>query len=190
MTEVTRVPLQPIAKGSLIKLWLGVVAAVLLGAGIAWAAVPHGVDIEILAEGTGPHPTEDDVVFVKYVGKLANGEEFDRSQPLPPQVQGFIPEGMPIPISESQGMIRGFQEGLEKVRKGGMYVWTIPARLAYGAEATPDGRIPANSDLVFEIEITDIMKRSEVQRRFEMLQQMMQMQQQGQAPGAPPQPGQ
>ena len=40
MTEITRVPLQPIAKGALTKLWLGVVAAALAAAGVAWAALP------------------------------------------------------------------------------------------------------------------------------------------------------
>ena len=40
MTEVTRVPLQPVAKGSLTKLWIGVIVAALIGVGLAWAAVP------------------------------------------------------------------------------------------------------------------------------------------------------
>ena len=51
MTEVTRVPILPIAKGSLTKLWLGVVAAVLLGAGIAWGLANH-----VLHEGGRPPP--------------------------------------------------------------------------------------------------------------------------------------
>ena len=40
MAEVTRVPLQPIAEGSLTQLWLGVIVAALLGAGLAWGWVP------------------------------------------------------------------------------------------------------------------------------------------------------
>ena len=46
MTEITRVPLQPIKKGSLTKLWLGVLLAVLVAAGLAWAAMPRGLDVE------------------------------------------------------------------------------------------------------------------------------------------------
>jgi FKBP-type peptidyl-prolyl cis-trans isomerase FkpA len=36
MSEITRVPLQPVAKGSLAKVWLGVIVAVLVGIGLAW----------------------------------------------------------------------------------------------------------------------------------------------------------
>ena len=46
MTEITRVPLHPIAKGSLAKLWLGILAAIVFGAGLAWAAMPQGADLE------------------------------------------------------------------------------------------------------------------------------------------------
>jgi hypothetical protein len=56
MTEVTRVPIQPIAKGSLTKLWLGVVVAILIGAGLAWAAMPKGLSVDTLVAGTGDNP--------------------------------------------------------------------------------------------------------------------------------------
>lgn len=189
MTEITRVPLRPIAKGSLTRLWLGVAAAVALAGGLAWAAAPHGVEVEVLAEGSGAAPGPDDVVFVKYVGKLASGEEFDRSRPLPPQLQGFIPEGMPVEMNQKGGMIAGFEEALKDVRKGGRYVWHIPADKAYGATPPPGAPIPPNADLVFDIEVTDILTRPDVERRAMMLQQMMQQQQQQQQGGgqnAPP----
>ena len=187
MTEVTRVPLQPIAKGSLVKLWLGIAAAVLLAAGIAWAAVPQGVEIEEVRAGTGPTAQVGDVVFVKYTGKLADGTVFDQSQslPLPP---GLLPEGNPFPIEEG-ATIAGFEQGLRKMQKGGKYVLEIPADLAYGDAPPPGSGIPANADLVFDIEVTEIMSREDFQRRVAILQQMMQQQQQ-QMPGAAPQPGQ
>jgi FKBP-type peptidyl-prolyl cis-trans isomerase FkpA len=43
MVEPTRVPLQPIRKGSLTKLWRGLVVVVLVAVGFAWLAAPHGV---------------------------------------------------------------------------------------------------------------------------------------------------
>ena len=67
MTEITRVPLQPIKKGSLTKLWLGVAVAVLLGAGLAWAAIPKGLDVETVTAGTGDSPKMGDVVFVNNI---------------------------------------------------------------------------------------------------------------------------
>lgn len=175
MTDITRVPIQPIAKGSLVKLWLGLIAAVLLGAGIAWAAVPAGVEVETLVEGSGPSPSASDVVFVKYVGKLAaDGTEFDRSRALPFPTNGLIPDGMPMQVS---GVVPGFAEGLRKMQKGGKYTLRIPSKLAYGATPPQGAPIPPNADLLFEVELVDFMTESEAQRRFQVLQQMMQAQQ-------------
>lgn len=190
MTEITRVPLQPIAKGSLTKLWLGVILATLLGAGIAWAAVPQGVDVETLAEGSGASPGAEDVVFVHYTGKLADGTVFDESQPIPLPVEGIFPEGFPMPLGD---MVEGFREGAVQMKKGGKYRITIPAEKAYGAEGRKDPmtgeyRIPPNADLIFDVEMVDFMSRPDFDRRIAALQQMMQMQQ-GPAPegAAPPQ---
>ncbi|MFN3509860.1 MAG: FKBP-type peptidyl-prolyl cis-trans isomerase [Tsuneonella troitsensis] len=183
MTEITRVPLQPIAKGSLTKLWLGVIAAVLLGAGIAWASVPAGVEVDTITEGAGPTPGPSDVVFIKYVGKLADGTEFDRSQQLPFPTNGIIPDGMPMQVS---GVVPGFAEGLQQMQKGGKYTLRIPADKGYGATPPPGAPIPPNADLVFEVEMIDFMSEEDAQRRFQVLQQMMQGQQgQGGAPQGP-----
>lgn len=181
MTEITRVPLRPIGKGSLTKLWLGVAAAILLAGAIAWAAVPGGVEVETLAEGTGSSPTAQDVVFVKYVGKLADGTEFDRSRELPFPTGGLLPEGMPMQIA---GVVPGFAEGLLKMQKGGRYRLSIPADKAYGATPPEGSPIPPNADLVFEVELVDFMSEADAQQRFQALQQMMQAQQGGQ-PGQP-----
>ena len=185
MTEITRVPLQPIKKGSLTKLWLGVAVAVLLGAGLAWAAIPKGLDVETVTAGTGDSPKMGDVVFVKYVGKLADGTEFDRSQPLPIP-PGLFPEGNPLLLEEG-AIIDGFIEGLTQMQKGGSYVLTIPAEQAYGAEPPPGSPIPPNADLTFDVEVVDFMSRDDFQARANALQQMMGQQQQGQ-PGEPGQP--
>ena len=171
MTEVTRVPLQPIAKGSLTKLWLGVIVAVLLGAGLAWAAMPKGVSIDTITEGTGDSPKIGEVVFVKYVGKLADGTEFDRSQelPMPP---GMLPEGTPMLLEEGT-LIPGFITGLTQMRKGGKYELFIPSDQAYGANPQPGSPIPPNADLVFEVEVKGILSRAEAEAKLQQLQAMM-----------------
>ena len=192
MTEIHRVPLQPIAKGSLTKLWLGIIAALLVAAGVAWAAAPKGVEVDTLVAGSGPHPSASDVVFVKYVGKLEDGTEFDRSKELPFPTGGLLPEGMPMQVS---GVVPGFAEGLQQMQKGGKYRLTIPSDKAYGATPPPGAPIPPNADLVFDVELVDFMTEADAQRRFEVLQQMMQQQQQKQggagamsAPNAPRDP--
>jgi len=190
MTEVTRVPIQPIAKGSLTKLWLGVLVAILIGAGVAWSAMPKGVSVDTLVEGTGPFPQQGEMVFVKYKGKLTDGTVFDESQPLPFDVGDLIPEGSPFPIAEGQ-TIEGFQIGLKQMQKGGKYELFIPADQGYGDDPQPGSPIPPGADLIFEIEVVDILAQSDFERRVSVLQQMMQQQQGGPpgGPGGPPQPG-
>ncbi len=174
MTEVTRVPIRPIAKGSLTKLWLGVVLAVLIGAGLAWAAMPKGLNLDTLAAGTGATPKVGDVVFVKYKGSLAaSGEVFDESQEIPLPVEGIFPEGSPFPIEEG-ATIPGFFNGLQQMQKGGRYKLFIPADQAYGAEPPQGSPIPPNADLVFEIEVMEIMSRETFDRNLGILQQAMQ----------------
>ena len=171
MTEITRVPLQPIAKGSLTKLWLAVIAAVLLAAGLAWYAMPRGVTVETITEGTGPAPEMGQVVFVKYVGKLRDGTEFDRSRPLPIP-PGVFPDGTPMLLEEG-ALVQGFLEGVQKMKKGGKYLLEIPAADAYGENPPPGSNIPPNSDLLFEVEVVDYMARNEFEQRAAALQQFM-----------------
>lgn len=182
MTEITRVPLQPIAKGSLTKLWIGIIIAILIGAGAAWAAMPRGLTVDTIAAGEGRTAQMGDVVFAKYVGTLPDGTEFDRSQPSP-FPPGLFPDGTPFPLEEGS-VIQGFLDGLLKTKKGGKYRIEIPADLAYGASPPPGSPIPANSDLVFEVEIMEILTRQEAEQRLQALQQMMSQQQPQGEPGA------
>ncbi len=182
MTEVTRVPLHPIAKGSLTKLWLGVIVAALIGMGVAWAAVPQTTSVRTLEAGSGPVAGEGDVVFIEYTGKLADGTVFDQNEGQAAPVQGVFPDGVPFPIEEGAA-IPGFLKGLRQVQKGGEYVFEIPADEAYGSEPPPGSPIPADADLTFDIKVVDFMSRQDFDRRLQALQQVMQAQQ-GQAPGA------
>jgi len=194
MTEITRVPLRPIAKGSLAKLWIGVIVAVALAVLLAWSLAPKGVEVTVLEAGSGPSPSAGDVIFVNYTGKLEDGTVFDQSQPLPlpPQAQGLFPEGNPLPLDN---IIPGFVEGATKMQKGGKYQLRIPANMAYGDEEktnpqTGEVVIPANSDLIFDVDMIDFMTRAEFERRVQVITQMMQQQggMMGPADGAAPPP--
>ncbi len=197
MTEITRVPIQPVAKGSLTKLWIGVLLAIAVGAGLAWAAVPRGVDLDTIVEGTGPLPKDGEVVWLNYKGKLADGTVFDESREIPLPIEGLFPKGTPFPIEEGAA-IPGFFEGLKQMQKGGKYNLFIPADKAYGAEPPPGAPIPPNADLEFEIEVVEIMSKETFERNLAILQQAMQSQMGGAegaagagaqgAPGAAPAP--
>ena len=170
MTEITRVPLQPLAKGSLAKVWLGVGAAIVLAAGIAWAAMPPGVSVDTITAGTGPSPTVDDVVFVKYTGKLEDGTVFDQSQEGGWPIPGILPDGTALPLSE---MVPGFRDALIQMQKGGKYTVEIPSDLAYGATPPPGAPIPPNADLTFEVTLHEFMTQEALQARAMQINQIM-----------------
>ena len=195
MTEVTRVPIKPISRGSLVMLFVGIVIGLLIAGAFAWYTAPKGVSVEEIRAGKGESPTAGDVVFVHYTGKLADGTVFDKSQPIQLPVPGILPEGTPLPL---ENMVPGFREAALQMQRGGKYVVEIPAEKAYGAEGrinpqTGEG-VPPNADLTFDIELVDFMPMAEVERRFQTLQQMMAQQQApagagGAAPAQPqPQP--
>ncbi|MCX7863932.1 MAG: FKBP-type peptidyl-prolyl cis-trans isomerase [Novosphingobium sp.] len=171
MTEITRMPLQPIAKGSLLRLWTGIAALVLAAGGFAWAALPPMVKVETITRGEGKSPTSEDVALVNYKGTLADGTVFDEGKQAV------------FPLSE---VVPGFTKALQQMQKGGKYRVEIPSELAYGDQQV--GAIPANADLTFEIELLDFRSRAEIEQQQRLIQQLQQMQaQQGGAPhGAMP----
>ncbi len=179
MAEVTRVPIKPISRGSLVMLFLGIVIGLAIAGAFAWATAPKGVDVDVVKAGTGDNPKATDVVFVHYTGKLADGTEFDKSQPIPLPIPGILPEGTPIQL---EGVVPGFREAVLQMQRGGKYTVEIPAEKGYGATPPPGSPIPPNADLVFEVELVDFMPLAEAERRVQMMQAAMQ-QQQGQ-PGA------
>ena len=172
MTEITRVPLQPIAKGALTKLWIAVVALVALGGAVAFETRQKGLQVETVKAGTGASPSATDVVLVSYVGRLANGKEFDRNDHAAFNLKEMVP---------------GFTQALEKMQKGGKYHVSIPARLGYGEHGltnpqTGEQLIPGGTDLTFDIELIDFKSAAELMRQRLMMQQLQQ-QLRGAAPG-------
>ena len=190
MAEVTRVPLKPISRGSLVMLFTGILVGLALAAAFAWVTAPAGVSVDEIRAGAGESPKENDVVFVHYTGKLADGTVFDQSQPIPIPIPGILPEGTPLPL---ENMVPGFREAALQMQRGGKYTVEIPADKAYGAEGrinpqTGEG-VPPNADLTFEIELVDFMPMAEVERRFQQIQQMMAQQAPaGEGGAAEPQP--
>ena len=170
MTEITRVPLQPVAKGAVTKIWLGVAAIALAAGGVAYAALPPSVDVKTLTAGSGESPTADDVVLINYKGTLPDGKVFDEAKQVPMALNEVVP---------------GFTKALVKMQRGGKYKVEIPSELAYGEKAVGD--IPANTDLTFEIELLDFKSRAEIEQQQRIMQQLQQMQAQ-QGAGAAPQP--
>jgi FKBP-type peptidyl-prolyl cis-trans isomerase FklB len=103
-----------------------------------------GLQYEIVKKADGPQPKATDVVTVHYEGKLTDGKVFDSS----------VERGSPIDLPVS-GVIPGWVEGLQLMHVGEKIKLYIPSDLAYGAQS-PSPMIPANSVLVFDLELLGI----------------------------------
>lgn len=98
-----------------------------------------------IARGTGKQVREGDRVVVHYTGSLSTGEQFDNSRD----------RGQPLSFTVGAGrVIAGWEKGILGMRQGGTRVLVIPPELAYGSRAVSG--IPANSTLVFTIELLEV----------------------------------
>ena len=110
-----------------------------------------GLQYVVLASGdaSGPSPENGEMVAVHYEGRLAaNGETFDSS----------YERGEPA-VFPSNRLIPGWVEALAMMKPGDRWMLYIPANLGYGETGTPGGPIPPNADLMFEVQMMDVMKR-------------------------------
>ena len=106
-----------------------------------------GLQYTVLKSGTGASPNKTDRVKVHYVGTLIDGSEFDSS----------IQRGEPTVFGLNQ-VIRGWTEGLQLMKVGAKYKFFIHPKIAYGSRDRPG--IPANSVLIFEVDLLDIVENS------------------------------
>jgi FKBP-type peptidyl-prolyl cis-trans isomerase len=103
-----------------------------------------GLAHKLIEAGTGTiHPGPQDPVVVHYTGWLADGSSFDSS----------VERGQPLRFPLDQ-VIAGWGEGVQLMVVGEKRRFWIPASLGYGSRSL-DG-IPANSDLVFDVELIAI----------------------------------
>ncbi len=200
--SVTAVPLQPIAKGSIIKLFAGVGLVILAALALAfwstadlrkahqtnedWLAdnaaedgiktTKSGLQYRIVKAGEGAKVTANDVVLVNYLGTLRDGTEFDKGEmtPFPAQDGALVP---------------GMTEALRLASAGSTIEMWIKPELGYGEEPKIDQmgqeRIPANSILFFRVDVLEKMPKEQFEKMVQQMQQQ-QMQPQGGMPGGMP----
>ena len=174
--SVTAVPIRPVKKGTVVKLWVGLGALALGAAGIAWAGTStqvamgdpagflasngkregvtttaSGVQIQTIRPGSGARIGANDGVIIEYKGRLLDGTVFDST------------EGKgPAPMLVGQ-VVPGFSEALQLMQTGGAYRIWLPPQLAYGEAGTPGGPIPPNAVLDFDVSVLQVVPNAAAQ---------------------------
>ena len=103
---------------------------------------PRGVLYRDLTPGTGEPVGPGKLVAIHYAGTLPDGTPFDANGPADPPYEFRLGAGEVVP---------GFDEAVTGMKVGGKRQVVIPPSLGYGARA--NGPIPANSVLVFTIDL-------------------------------------
>jgi FKBP-type peptidyl-prolyl cis-trans isomerase FkpA len=105
-----------------------------------------GLKYEDVTVGEGAEAVAGKTVSVHYTGWLTDGQKFDSSKDRNDPFAFVLGGGM---------VIRGWDEGVQGMKVGGVRRLTIPPQLGYGARGA-GGVIPPNATLVFEVELLDV----------------------------------
>ncbi|EON77375.1 FKBP-type peptidyl-prolyl cis-trans isomerase [Lunatimonas lonarensis] len=120
-----------------------------------------GLFYVIQKEGSGPEVEKGNTASVDYTGYVLDGTLFDTSVEEAARKNGTFQEGRsyePISIEVGVGrVIKGWDEGLQLLRKGSEAKFIIPSPLAYGPNQRSEVIVP-NSILVFDVVVTDVVK--------------------------------
>jgi peptidylprolyl isomerase len=113
--------------------------------GGAEVTTASGLKYTDLVVGTGPSPRAGQTAVVNYTGTLTDGTKFDSS----------LDHGRPYEFPLGRGeVIKGWDEGIATMKVGGKRRLVVPPALGYGPVPRPN--IPANSTLVFEVELLGV----------------------------------
>jgi len=116
----------------------------------AAVTTPSGLIYLITKAGTGRQPTTGETVIINYTGTLTNGLKFDSSHD----------RDQPFSFKLGVGqVIKGWDEGVAKLRVGDQAILVIPSDLGYGSRGA-GGVIPPDATLIFVVEVLDVKAKS------------------------------
>ena len=120
---------------------------------------PSELVVKDLAPGEGPALGFKSAANMWYTGWLYDGCKPDFKGK---RFDGNVGNPVPFPLMVGVGrVIKGWDEGLVGMKAKGKRLLIIPPNKAYGAREAPGGAIPANSTLVFEVEVANIIQQGQ-----------------------------
>ena len=114
---------------------------------MAESTTATGLVYEDITPGSGTEAAAGRMVSVHYTGWLTNGSKFDSSKDRN--------DPFTFPLGAGH-VIKGWDEGVQGMKEGGVRKLTIPPQLGYGARGA-GGVIPPNATLVFEVELLKVL---------------------------------
>lgn len=131
---------------------------------------PLGTYVQIIQPGEGDPVDTSKVMKVFYTGRnLADGKVFDTNMDT---VKNPGARAFPVYMSRTESVIKGWGDGLQLLKKGAKAVFYIPSSLAYGERGANDAIAP-NSNLVFDIEVADVVPAAVARAEEEVLMKKM-----------------
>ena len=154
MSSVTAVPLQPLPKGTVLKLWLGILFVVLLAVGLAWLGTSKlqftqtdaGLSYRVIEEGEGDMITPDDLMRLHFEVSRANGTV----------ISSTVRSGEPFEGTTNSFPLPGLQSLLLLMRPGGVYeAYTTPEQ-ATGQPVPPGEPLTPGERLKFQFRVLGV----------------------------------
>lgn len=175
MSAVTAVPLRPLAKGSVLKLWIAVGLLVLIAAGLAWwstrglqrTLLPNGVSYQVVREGSGDLISSADIAAINFVARRQNGE-----------VLADTRRDRPVEVTTDTVQIPGLGEGLKQMRKGSVYRFWMPPSVWRG-QVPPSAGIDPNEVLTFDVQVVEVAQGAAAIQRQQQMQELQRQMQSG-----------
>lgn len=153
MSAVTAVPILPLPKGAILKLWIAILLLVAGGAALAWLGTSPlqrhltetGVQYQILDEGEGATITSADLVLFHFVARRGDGSVFATSMGREP-----------VTTAPDNSFFPGVGQGLKLMRKGARYRFWLPPSQAFQGELPEGAGLDANEVLSFDVQVVDV----------------------------------
>jgi hypothetical protein len=164
---------RPARSGRAVALWLGFLIVIAAGVGLAWIGAgslrpevtESGLQFRTIKAGKGEPIGRADAALLDYILTADDGTVIDSSE----SHQG------PQPFTMDQ-VFPGFAEAMSRMQEGGEYRFTMPQKLAFGANPPPPG-FPKNSALTFEVRVRKIVRGGAAMMQQMQAQQQLEQQQ-------------